>query len=164
MTSSPHVVQLAVEASIAHSVNEVSRVLDSKMSEFEQRLERQIGRAAVVAAANSAISGTSTSEAPRALALAVQQPPIAPQQPYTYAPMGPPHPAAATYVSAPPPHGGVSFPVASESLVFLTMSKADAAEKATADLRAEFMVNLRADMFSSWKCFCALCSCSCAGS
>ena len=130
----------AVEASIAHSVNEVSRVLDTKMSEFEQRLEKQIGRAASVAlVANSAAAaaggpGVATAPSIDPLQQHVHPQHVPPQQPYTYyAPV----PAVMT---APPPSASTSFPVASESLVFLTMAKADTAEKAAAELRAEFSV------------------------
>ncbi|GAX73665.1 hypothetical protein CEUSTIGMA_g1116.t1 [Chlamydomonas eustigma] len=111
---------LEVEASINNSVHQVSRVLETKMTDFEKRLDRQINRAvaappAVTEAAVAEYSATTTDPgqfiaAPSNVAMALSSPPS------TVRPQG--HPA-------------------SESLVLLTMGKADAAERAVTDLRAE---------------------------
>ena len=136
-----------VEASIAHSVSEVSRVLDTKMSDFERRLDRQIGKAAVIVAANAATTSGSQgsglqSAAPSSWAQPQQQQQQQyPQQQYQQQPQQYQQQQATYASSAAPSAAAAAFPVASESLVFLTISKADAAEKATTELRAELAVS-----------------------
>ena len=144
---SPDTTFSSVEASIAQSVNAVSRVLDSKMYEFETRLDRQMGIAAATIAATTAAAATSQQQQQQQQGVAMGRgfptAAAAGASSYGYGGAATPPPSNGSG-SAPPPQQA-----ASETLVFLTLSKADAAEKATSELKANLLVGTSVESVTS---------------
>lgn len=116
---------ISVEASIANSVSEVSRVLDTKMMDFEKRLDRQIGKAAEVVAANAA-AANSQIQHPRGSGSGSGssywiQAPASAQAEVHYAPSQPQHTSSASEVS--------------DALIRMSLARAEAAELRVSELQ-----------------------------
>ena len=101
-------------------MSEVSRVLDSKMMDFEKRLDRQIGKAAEVVAANAAVANSHVQH-PRGSSYWIHAPPAAAQPAVQYAPSQPQQSSSASEVS--------------DALIHLILARADAAELRVSELQ-----------------------------